>query len=1780
MIGRERRELRFAEPPEAMRRAIEKRKEFLKMAYGEAQEKAEKVAGNVPVENLRDGVDEKRQVRVNQISETLFFDDEAPTPELEEAKVIAQGLLLKYQDYIAGDDEAAYRLKGLRFGVKAIRQSDGKLSYGLRVFGADIAFIQFALADVTSKMKFLKEPPEAKVMVARRKNEGEEAYLERSKRQQEMHRQFLDQSGSYASGRAAALAYVLEALTEGEKETTKLQAITSGNRSLDSLTPEEKRENAPAYKKLLVDQSEKDPRVLAGREADFSDPVEFVRDVVIPASVKNPQALRYFPESLKKSDVEVEVTEKGVTKKVKPSELYLQAMTDAVVRDGTLLQAAIDEYDKYWKDKERFDTLLVQAINAKPAMFFRERGKKHWREVGTNEKASVFSAVLRKLDQKTKIEIAKLLNAATIGELDDFDTAMGRGYLGFVYDLLQSTTAMDKDALRVVARNEYLFRLIKKSDEDLYHRMLVVLGDLKDPDIVQLLQNEHVHEDEDLAKAIITSFLEAMYKEKVKVKITVDGKEQEVEQYPDTDNDGRPDIDETKVEGTIRKYRDRLSDIPAYVFAEENVQKKILELFRIRGELFEYAPAQWKEDKDIALLVVMQNANAYPFINASLRADRANGAELLYAAMVAEQAGRGNMHWKDVPDYLKETLAYLGDMEGIPSTDRLLKFILGVKYDEALNADMVHSLMDLWSPELKKNKEFTQRYLYKHLQDPYDAQSFRPQYFLDAAPEFRSDIGFVGQMMNGERNERLDNMRGNPAIFKHLGTIDMVKIVYNGGRTEIRPMRSGETIGSIFKMDGVDTKQTMPLGPKDVHEYFYEKDKAKYMQLVIIAVRSDPEMLQAIPESLRYDAAFLTEVYLATGNIEIFKQVPEEKLRNPDFVISVVAELVKHSANASHIVRFFRFLPREPWLLNSLLSHDDGKLLSILISDPELTVSYPPEAYTAEILSTVISRVMETRAFIVRGWNWPYVIKLLRVVPSAVRLEYLGDPRNREFTQDMVREDIETIRLLPDTLLTVEFLQSMIDDINMNALVRLLIEYKPMVLVGLIRTDFELWKRLDTATQKLLMAKLDLETITGLSGELDLLDEEKEVADYTERLDYLRRIRQQIRYYETVVGNTQKFYWPDWSKADKADPKKRMTIAQFIAYLDGTDTGPTRKENYQKLLTELAADRKKVSGERIQQEVDIHVKALNMIREQLDITKTDVAKFSAPMADLSDLDATGILPNPTDSARNGLGMEKAHMRKAATSRLNLMQVLMESNAWRLDAGPRKQSAEDQEKARKFLDALRNRYKDGFESRATELTNITEMLKLDPSNPLHKAKIDERIEDINDLLDTFKSDEAVPGAAVRRGMKLAVLTAMEDKLREARENLKALRRMNGRLHASLQGTQEYYDLHPTAVAFADKLESVFGVSRYDVAKAMTAELTGHPVDIAKYAREYTRLMSNDEWLRANQMAVELGINFRNLSESQLLGALNDVMMLAQEQHSYSLIRFLKTEVGAGKKLQTLGYAGKPDVADFGPATLRTYRSMIIMVSREMGGGFTPDRAATMWKEIRDRQIKAASESPDVGKQTDVFAIVEDDGPDGYISKTAEGQTELVQRALNGRDPVKQGTLAGFHKVKNREQFMAQMNVFQELQARYATEGKSLVLIVRAHGRGKSGNALEVDVDTIASMMNPQTSTLLYTSCSDGKHLMSVARTSPGSMRVNVFTDAFGTVRPIDSEQTMFHLLEQAMKAPDADINGDKKVSIPEAYFWMDRHMDYQDMTGTNPDGKQIVRNRSSRDAKLA
>ena len=183
--GRERRELRFADPaperqvPEAVQKALDKRKAFLDAAYGEASDKAEKVAGNVPVENLQVGVNEQRQTSINQIGETLFFDEDAPTPEIEEAKAIGQGLVMKYQDWLAEQGADAFRLQGLRFAVKASGQG-AETKYGLRVFGADIEFIKFALADVATQARYLENPPEATVMTARRKYESDEDYAVRA----------------------------------------------------------------------------------------------------------------------------------------------------------------------------------------------------------------------------------------------------------------------------------------------------------------------------------------------------------------------------------------------------------------------------------------------------------------------------------------------------------------------------------------------------------------------------------------------------------------------------------------------------------------------------------------------------------------------------------------------------------------------------------------------------------------------------------------------------------------------------------------------------------------------------------------------------------------------------------------------------------------------------------------------------------------------------------------------------------------------------------------------------------------------------------------------------------------------------------------------------------------------------------------------------------------------------------------------------------------------------------------------------------------------------------------------------------------------------------------------------------------------------------------------------------------------------------------------------------------------------------------------------------------
>lgn len=54
----------------------------------------------------------------------------------------------------------------------------------------------------------------------------------------------------------------------------------------------------------------------------------------------------------------------------------------------------------------------------------------------------------------------------------------------------------------------------------------------------------------------------------------------------------------------------------------------------------------WQKDEDIVLDLVRRNANVYPYVTEGLK----NNREVIFAALKAEEGGRGNFHWNMVPE--------------------------------------------------------------------------------------------------------------------------------------------------------------------------------------------------------------------------------------------------------------------------------------------------------------------------------------------------------------------------------------------------------------------------------------------------------------------------------------------------------------------------------------------------------------------------------------------------------------------------------------------------------------------------------------------------------------------------------------------------------------------------------------------------------------------------------------------------------------------------------------------------------------------------------------------------------------------------------------------------------------------------------------------------------------------------------------------------------------------------------------------------------------------------
>ena len=467
---------------------------------------------------------------------------------------------------------------------------------------------------------------------------------------------------------------------------------------IDNLPPQWREDNTPIYVELLRDVAIKDPSLLKGKEALFTDEdlaaiIKEAAGVSAPGKGSlektNPLALQYLPDSIKKTDE------------------YRGWMVEAATRDGGVLLFAAAEYDAFWKGADAPNTyakLCVNSVNQSPALFFHQY---QWLKPSN---AASLIAVETALTSEARIAIVR---AMTEANLVAFNRLPG-GYASFIEKLITKDSA----AALTVVRNTVLFGLIKDHDERLYKQLRKILS-ASDADARWVRSMfPDVMNDEDLTAEILAQLKTALEKGDY---------------------------------AAVRDGRVDLESVPEHVWRTPANKELFVKIFSTQGDLFAHAPSWMQGKKEYALPIIINNASAYVHASEFVRSD----PEVLYAALLAEKKNhKGEMLWKDVPVSLQNRLRDAGFNGVVTDYDNMLRvLILGLDAKKApLTPKQVHSFMDSWTPKMRKDKELVTAYLERALPG-------HPEFYLDASPlkgdkdpGLRDDFFFARKMVGVNRN--------------------------------------------------------------------------------------------------------------------------------------------------------------------------------------------------------------------------------------------------------------------------------------------------------------------------------------------------------------------------------------------------------------------------------------------------------------------------------------------------------------------------------------------------------------------------------------------------------------------------------------------------------------------------------------------------------------------------------------------------------------------------------------------------------------------------------------------------------------------------------------------------------------------------------------------------------------------------------------------------------------------------------------------------------------------
>lgn len=948
------------------------------------------------------------------------------------------------------------------YAIMELYQGDGEeltdAVFGLQggklvVQNIDPERLEWAITEVQGQIDYLKGNKSPRVDITKSRYETQAEFEARLAAVQQYRQKSVDYDPNYRQEQMNQWAEVQQSLIDYQSDFKQYREIAEAaeaaiddpeqlQRVMSSYSNQQLLEFGKKYpklyRKIIKRVAKRDPSFLAGKEvqlvglgngAEAKGMYEYM-EMFEEIAAEDPSAVLYYPDRLKRSNVAIQKNGKTVT--TGPNR-YRELFIEAVANDASLLKNAQAEFDDIWKENPaEYSNLVVAAITKEPTLFF---SPAKWQ---MSEFISDFRAVATKLDVATMTTLVEQLNASNVNVLEGANYS--GGYRGFIKDVLVKAAPdgdasnADAAAMRAIVLNTWLFQKIRAEDTDLYQEIRERAVDIADPEMRRLLgEAPELSADEDVAEGVLTNLITQL----------ADKNPEEVAQI-------------------IRENDALLQNLPDYVTANRTLGEQFKKLIIENGDLMRYAPDDWKDNAEFALRAAMRNASVYQHLSPRLRGETSKDqevVEILYAALFAEErSSSGEFQWRSVGAELRKYLNQEG-LPGVPTEAELDDFldgvILGQKLDDTLSADDVHSLMDLWDEDRKKDKNLVAAYLRRN--------SDRPEFIVDMDESLMADLGFVEGMLIGD-----GRFPGNINYFKYLDH----EVVYNA--------------------------------------YLATGNDAKYRGLVKSAVLDDITNIEYVAPALAQDVDFLWDIADTSPAIrfaDLVDVIPAELRGSPAFIDKVLDRL--NSTNPTAALDYIeREILPDPIYTGTgvierlLLANDAALLIQMLEKNPTFYASprISRDALRPRLLETIVDWMLVNRPTQLRP--------LLDHVDPKVKQQYLE--RNPSILFAIFKNSpTGLVDYVGEEALTVDVLRQLFenyDTTQINSVTAQVLRKKPNVMVGVLRSWPELWFDLSPPVQEQLKTALgiDVPFIEDLIARENAANVERQTEQREQQLNSLK----------------------------------------------------------------------------------------------------------------------------------------------------------------------------------------------------------------------------------------------------------------------------------------------------------------------------------------------------------------------------------------------------------------------------------------------------------------------------------------------------------------------------------------------------------------------------------------------------------------------------------------------------------------------------------------------------